>query len=1585
MEIKDNTTTFKELLQVTAIEVRDVFSHKDYNRSELNLESFSTFSIQFGQKAENLKDDISLLYEEREGKAVLTIFHKENYPDHVVENLLNKLTEILSDYESLLNRNKKEYSFVDDKERHQLLEEFNDTKANYPVDKTIVQLFEEQVEKTPDNIAVIFEETVLTYRELNEKANQLAHYIKDNHAVAGGQVIATLLPKSIDLLISLLAVEKIGCIYLPIDINYPKDRIDYILEDSDAKILLSENNNIQTLSIYQSYISLKSDEIRLASGNNLNISIKPSDIAYLIYTSGSTGRPKGVLVEHHSNINMSLDQIKTFQVTSEDKIVWFASVAFDASISEVMMSLYSGAALCIPAEEEQKDISRFISFLERTEPTVVTFPPSYLDLLSNEDLKTLKTIITAGESANPVKAKEIVENGVNYYNAYGPTEYSVCTSIFKLESHQNYTAVPIGKPISNTRVYILDEDLNLVPVGVSGKLYVSGAGLSRGYLNKVELTAEKFVDNPFEAGSKMYDTGDLARWLPDGNLEFLGRKDFQVKIRGYRIELGEIESCITQFSSSIRQVVAESKEVNGEKVLVAYYTSSLEATEATETVGSNASQRIVIDKTVLREYLQSKLPDYMVPGYFVELEAIPLTPNGKIDRKSLPGVSGEDLIRREYVAPRNATEEKLSGIWSEVLGLEKVGVTDNFFELGGHSLMVAQVLNRIHRDLSKQISFQDFFTSPTIEGITKNLTGKDYTPIPQAPEEDSYPLTPSQHRLWVLSQLEGGSQAYNMPAVVILRGELHEEYFEKSFRTLIERHEILRTTFRSDKDSGSIRQYITPKEELHFTIEVLDFTGKNESEVEDYLQSANKEAFNLEKSPLIRASLLRRENEEHLFFLSMHHIIGDGWSTEVLVSEVVETYNRLLKGGYKENEKASELTIQYKDYAVWLEQEIRGDKYQKAESYWLEQFEGELPVLELPSYKSRPLIQTYNGDNISHQFSRPFTDKLKKYSGQHGVTLFMTLMAGVKALLYRYTGQHDIIVGTPIAGRDHPDLEQQIGLYLNTLAIRTILEEESNTFTSILAKEKETLLSAYEHQLYPFDELVGKLNIRRDMSRSALFDVMVVYQSQGRLRLGSRESDAEGLEVEEYEYRSKTSQFDVSYTFSEDGDQLGLTIEYNTDIYDEFLIERMFRHFENLLSGVMEDGSGVLTLEEIDILTDAERDQLLIAFNDTIVDYPRDKTMIELFEAQAEKTPENIAVVFEDTELTYRELNEQANQLGDYLRKNYDTQADDLIAIKLDRSEQMIVSILGVLKSGAAYVPIDPEYPEDRIAYIEEDTRAKITIDESFLKAFQAELQNTQHQYTKDNLPVISRPDSLAYIIYTSGTTGQPKGVMIENKSVVSIYECWKKEYELEKIDINLLQLASISFDVFVGDICRSLLNGGKMVICPNNIKLDVQSLYELLKKHQISILEGTPALLLSLCHEIIARKLDFSFLKIFIFGSDSFNNQDFLFIRNNFGKSIKVINSYGVTEATIDSTYFDQDLSDFHGTTPIGKPFSNSKIYIGNKNRLSPVGVYDKLYISGAGLSRGYLNKVELTAEKFVDNPFEAGSKMYDTGDLAR
>jgi amino acid adenylation domain-containing protein len=1537
--------SFKEYLQNIKNEVLETLQYAsyDYKNRLTDSRNWSYYNISINSETSPDCKGILINVQINDSEDIeVNISYLEAFANKALIELLNQsFREYLVNLEDNLTVDLWNFSLLSEKERTKVLFDFNSNVVSYPKDKTIVDLFEKQVTETPDDVAVVFENSKVTFAELNKKSNQLANYISSKHNVKNGDVIGVFLPKSDLGIISLLAILKLGATYLPIDINYPQERINYIIKDSGLNLLIGADYEFKIPNC--DLLNINAVRFEDYDSKNINTQISPKDLAYLIYTSGSTGLPKGVMVEHTSNINMSLDQIRFFKVTGTDKIVWFASVAFDASISEIMMSLYSGATLCIPTEETIKDKDRFVVFLKETQASVITFPPSYLGLLSEDDISGLRCIITAGESANPTHAQAIVESGTDYYNAYGPTECAVCASMYKVSKEDfGKSMIPIGKSISNSQIYILDDYLNPVSIGVTGKLYVSGAGVARGYLNKPELTAEKFIDNPFIEGTRMYDTGDLGSWLPDGNIEFLGRKDHQVKLRGYRIELGEIENAILQYSDQLKQVVVEVKGENEEKVLVAYFVSVTN-----------------LDKSALRSFLQNSLPDYMIPGFYIALEKLPLTPNGKIDRKALPGISENDIIRKEYIAPESETEKILVAIWQEVLGLEKIGVSDNFFELGGHSLIVAQVINRMHKQLKKTVSFKVFFANPTIKALSQQLHNNDYAPLPIAAVMESYPLTASQNRLWILSQMEGGSLAYNMPAAVNLKGIVDFDTFVQSFKIIIDRHEILRTYFKTNKE-GEVRQHIIPAEEAKFTIIEEDFCFANNQReaVTNYLHEKNAEPFDLEQAPLIRASLIKLKENEYVFFLSLHHVIGDGWSIELLVSEFVKAYNGLSQGRAI---NLPELKIQYKDYAVWLNGHIQQEEQQTSEQYWLDQFKGDLPVLELPGFKKRPLIQTYNGNQLRYHFSAEFLEKVKVFSQKQDVTLFMVLMAGINALLHRYTGQEDIILGTPIAGREHPDLENQIGLYLNTLGIRTQFKEKGN-FLDLVALQKKTLLNAYDHQNYPFDALIGKLNLKRDTSRSALFDVLVILQNQSQLNNLNTEALV-GLEFSNYDFSGKMSQFDLTFTFVETND-LELSIEYNTDIYDKFLIERMFVHFENLLNAFLLQPTKAI--QEVDYLEVLEKQQLILEFNDTDVAYSKDETLLDLFEKQVKKTPHQIAVVFEDQELTYKELNENANQLAHYLVENYTIAPDDLIGIKLERSEQILVVILGILKSGAAYVPIDVNYPQERIAYIEKDSNSKIVIDQKALQSF----NKVQKKYSKENLEKINIPEDLAYIIYTSGTTGNPKGVMIEHRNAVELINWSKVEFDSAKFEI-MYAVTSYCFDLSVYEFFYALSIGKKIRILRSALEIK-----EFVSMEDKILLNTVP----SVVRQLLENKIDLKNVSLINMAGEIVPVD---IVKKLQKLPIEIRNLYGPSEDTTYSTAYLIKNQEYRSIL-IGKPISNSQVYILD-DYFNPVsiGVTGKLYVSGAGVARGYLNKTELTAEKFMNNPFIEGTRMYDTGDL--
>lgn len=853
-----------------------------------------------------------------------------------------------------------------------------------------------------------------------------------------------------------------------------------------------------------------------------------------------------------------------------------------------------------------------------------------------------------------------------------------------------------------------------------------------------------------------------------------------------------------------------------------------------------------------------------------------------------------------------------------------------------------------------------------------------YCSIPKIENRESYPLTPSQYRLWVLSQMTGGSMAYNMPGVLKIRGKLDFDKLEKSFQLLIERHEILRTYFKTVGDDFETRQFISSKRDTYFKINYQEslFNSANKSfEINKYLDQLNQEPFDLEKVPLIRATLLKIEANEYIFFFSLHHIICDGWSMEILISEVKSIYNSLV---LRNKLELPQLTIQYRDYSVWLKNRLDSDLFQASEVYWTNRFQGKTPIMELPSYKERPSIKTYSGDNQIYYYSNALLEKLKGFSQRHEVSLFMTLITGIKVLLYRYSGTNDITVGIPIAGREHPELENQIGLYLNTLPIRTIFKK-FNPFIDLINREKRILLEAYEHQSYPLDKLATKLNSTRNLSRSFLFDVLVVLQNHSELP--NILNLPGNLEIENYNYLRKTAQVDITFAFTEMEDQrLRLKIEYNSSIYDNSIIEKMFFHLENLLDQCIDYPEGLI--ENIDYLTVEERTNFYERKKNIEISYPRDKTIVDLFEEQVFNNPNNIAIVFKKRSLTYQELNEISNRLGAYLRDEYHVKPNDLIGIKLERNERMIISILGVLKAGGGYVPIDLKYPKDRIAYLEADFGGNIIITDSEWDDF----YKLKHLYTSKNLKKVNSPSDLAYIIYTSGTTGNPKGVMIEHKNVIRLFRTKKELFDFTSSD-KWTMFHSYSFDFSVWEMYGALLYGGKLVIVPSETRKEPKEFLKLILREKITVLNHTPTFFYNLLEEMMSSNdLTNIELRYIVLGGEALVPIKLKGIKNILPKT-KIINMYGITETTVHVTYKEIEQTDIdQNTSNIGKEIPTLCCYVLDENqKLVPPGVIGEIYVSGLGLARGYLNNSKITQEKFVNNPFDDKSTLYKSGDLAK
>jgi len=1507
----------------------------------------SKFDITVGAQEAGDKLSIGMEYSTK-------LFSKET-----IERMAAHFTNVLWDIAGNIDKKISEIELLDEEERHKLLYEFNDTYAEYPKDKTIHEQFEEQAEKTPDNVAVVYEDKYLTYRELNEKSNQLARVLREK-GVVSDSIAAIMAERSLDMIVGIMGILKAGGAYLPIDPEYPKDRIEHMLKDSSASILLTQKHLRGKAAFDGEAIELDSEQLYAGDSSNLEAVNKTDNLAYVIYTSGSTGKPKGVMIEHKSISNTINWKKQTHSMGINDIVLPILSYTFDAFTAGLLTTLISGACIIILNNEDIRNPHVIVQKLKKYNVThLISTPAIYSTLLDSceEDAAVLLKAVTLGgdriSDDIPVRSKQKFK-AAKIHNEYGPTENSVVTaSKADIKPGEDIT---IGKPISNTKVFILDKNNKIQPAGVAGELCIGGDGLARGYLGRPELTAEKFASNPFEPGKRMYKTGDLVRWLPDGNIEFLGRIDDQVKIRGYRIELGEIESRLLMHPDIKEAAVVAREDKNSNKYVCAYIAGEKE---------------LVLGE--LREHLCKELPEYMIPSYFVQLGKMPLTPNGKIDRKALPEPGGNMVAGAGYEAPRNVIEEKLVSIWQEVLEAEKIGIGDNFFELGGHSLKATSMAAKIYKQLNTEVPLKEIFKTPTIKGIAEYINSTEeskYTAIEKADKKEYYRVSSSQKRIYTIQQSDLDSTGYNMPAAVELEGRTDKEKLQETFRKLVERHEAFRTSFEI------VEKEIVQKihETVDFEIEYIDKTGQAYKE-QDIAEDIKKfvRAFELNKAPLIRAGLIRCAEDKHILMFDMHHIITDGTSMSILVSEFTRLYN---------GENLSELRIQYKDYAEWHNKLLATDYMKKQEDYWLKQFEGEIPVLNMATDYPRPHKQSLEGSSIQFELESGYLEKLKKLALETGSTLYMVLLAAYNVILSKYTNQEDIIVGSPIAGRPHADLSGIVGVFINTLAMRNF-PERNKTFKEFILEVKENALKVYENQDYQFDKLIEKLNIRRDLSRNPLFDTMFVLHN-----IDMQEITANGPEFKPYNFENGTSKFDITLTASEEQGQAAFNLEYSTKLFKEDTIKQFSVHFTNVLKQIAENPEDKLSA--IDVLTDEEKRTILSAFNNTQAQYPKDKTIHALFEEQVEKTPGSTALIFRDEALTnktltYKELNDRSDHLARILRGK-GVKSDSIVGIMLDRSLEMMIAIMGILKAGGAYLPIDPGYPKDRISYMLSDSKAPVLItQEKYKEHFEFKgdviLKEVLMQSGEEstNFTEASTPENLAYVIYTSGSTGKPKGVMIEHRAVNNFIKGMTDLIEFAP-DKTILALTTISFDIFVLETLLPLTKGMKVVIADEKEQKDAALLSEVIKTQHADMLQVTPSRIQMLLND--KKSTDcLEGVRTLMVGGEALPETLLKEIKQVFRG--RIYNMYGPTETTVWSTVKELTKED---RISIGKPIANTMVYITDSSMMPvPVGVPGEFYIGGDGLARGYLNNPELTKERFIENPFIHGGRIYRTGDLAR
>ena len=1474
--------------------------------------------------------------------------------------------------------------------------------TDYPVDLCVHHLVERQAEKTPDAIAIICPDLSnqssdsnseeisyhqLTYQQLNAQANQLARYLQ-SQGVDTESRVGIYLERSPTLFVALLAVLKVGGTYVPLDPNYPAERLLFMLGDAEVRSLLTDSSLLETLP--ESDIScICLDQLKLFEQpqHNLTQSVSPRQLAYIVYTSGSTGRAKGVMVEHRNLVNAYFAWESAYQLRSLSSHLQMASFSFDVFAGDVVRALGSGGRLVVCPQDWLLEPEQLYSLMISQAVDAAEFGPAVVRTLmqylqqSDQTLAFMRLLVVGSDAfyvQEYQQLKQLCSVGTRVVNSYGVSEATIDSSYFETTSLDLSEAltgegmVPIGRPFDNTQLWVLDEQMQLVPVGVAGELYIGGRGIARGYLNRPDLTQERFVEATGDF-PRLYKTGDRARYLSDGNIEYLGRGDSQIKLRGFRIELGEIEATLAKHPAIWQGVVIVRKD-RGLKRLIAYVVCEPEQS---------------IMSAEVRVFLAEKLPAPMLPGGIVLLESFPLNVNGKVDRRALPVPEVfERSLETGAVVPRNWIEKQLAKLWIDLLHLDDVGIHDSFFDLGGHSLLATQAIAQMRQAFQVELPLRLMFDQPTIAQIGEYVEAacqqqlRSIPTITPTANKDKIPLSYAQESLWFLNQLEDIGPTYNMPMPLRLTGALNVVALEKSLEALSARHMILRTVFPSQ----SVQVF--DRESLR-SLPIVDVSA--EESVDSLIFEEAKKLFDLSCGSLIRTVLLRCSAQSHVLVITLHHIVADGWSIEIFARELGQLYSAFVE---EREPTLPELPIQYADFASWQRQYLQGAVLDTMLSHWQRTLADAPPVLELPTDYPRPAVQTFNGSSARFQVDSELSDQLQQLAQERKVTLFMLLLAVFQVLLRVYSGQNDIVVGAPVANRNRAETSGLIGYFVNILVLRSDLSGDP-TFREVLKRVYEVSMDAYTYQDLPFEKLVEALQPERSLSHTPLFQVMFVLQNAPTPELVLPELTIQGIELDVI-----TSKFDLTLAMREGEGGLEGFVEYNTDLFKRETIERLMGHYQQLLKLIVECPEQ--RLSALSILTPVEKQQQQ-QWQQSATDYPTHLCIHQLFEAQVERTPDAVAVVYGEAQLSYRELNEQANQLGHYLRGS-GVRPEERVGICLDKSLELMVAVLGVLKAGGAYVPLDPNYPAERLAYMLEDSQVALVLTHSEIVEKLSEwqgiavcLDESQQIVSREDIDNLSRaatPSNLVYIIYTSGSTGQAKGVMIEHRSLVNAYFAWQDAYDLKNISSHL-QMANFSFDVFTGDWVRSLCSGARLVLCSKDLLLDAERLYGLMRSHTIEAAEFSPPVLRHLVNYLQKTEQTLSFMKLVVVGSDSVYWQDFEKLMSLCSADTRLINSYGLSEATIDSTYFELDrftrIENAKGLLPIGRPFANTQALILDADAQSvPVGITGELYIGGVGIARGYVNRPELTQEKFLELDRDPdrdlrSQTVYKTGDLAR
>lgn len=1616
-----------------------------------------------GEKAESI-----FSFEIVEGSIILgnvsyypALFHRTTM-EQIVRHLI-RYFEIVTDHLTLPLAS---ISLFTAEEEKRLLVEFNATVQEYPTTgKTLHQLFEEAVERTPEKVAVVYEEEQLTYRELNKRANQLALILR-HVGVQRESIVGILAEPSLEMIIGIYAVLKAGGAYLPIGPAYPKERIEFTLTDSGAVVLLTQSHLLAIAEFEGTIIDLTvwmenrrkgcivnetyQKGIKEANPTSCNTkyadtdhesicNLEPlstsRDLAYIIYTSGSTGKPKGVMIEHASAVNTLTALQEAYPLMEEDAYLLKTAYTFDVSVTELFGWFFGNGRLVILPKDVEKDPLALLDVIAKAQITHLNFVPSMFNAIVHlldadwlRRLHRLRYIFVAGEAIARDLVRQFQSFGsqIRLENIYGPTETAIYATWYSLARLQGGVNVPIGQPLPNVQAYILDQHHAPQPTGVAGELCIAGAGLARGYLNRPDLTAEKFIPCPFLPGERMYRTGDLARWLPDGNIEYLGRIDHQVKIRGYRIELGEIENQLLRHPGIQEAVVIDRADGNGSRYLCAYLVAKNDADSGLE---QTAAGLTIAD---LRTHLLQQLPEYMIPAYFVQMEEFPLTVSGKIDRKALPEPDDSIQTGVEYVAPEGTVETTLAQLWSQLLQIEvgRISALDNFFTLGGHSLVATQLVAHILQAFHTEITLKMIFERPTLRAQAEWIAGaqkQEYTVIQKVEDREYYPATSAQKRIYLVTQIAPESVVYNMPAVLEIKSHLDPFRLRSALQGLVQRHESLRTSFGWVDDQ--LVQRIA--DGIEVSVEEIQV---GEEELSTVIRRFIR-PFDLSQAPLMRVGVAETVEGRVFLLFDMHHIVLDGVSIGVLVHDFLSLY-----GG----ETLPELSIQYRDFAVWQDEFFASETVKVQAMYWRDQFAGEIPVLNLPTDYPRPKIQSVEGERYRFALDAEATKALIGLAQEMGATPFMTVLAAYAILLSKYSGQSDIIIGSPVAGRRHPELAHLIGMFVNTLALR-MYPEGKKTFGAFLQEVKETALNAMEHQDYPFENLLETLDLPRDLSRNPLFDVMFSWQDGNVGRGGVHH-----LEFEPYTIANPTAKFDLTLNALESEERITFEWEYAVKLFTQETVEQLARHLVAILrQGVKNPG---ITLSAIDILSEEEKHVLLEEFNATEVLYPAGQTVPELVEELALAHPQRVAVSLYGQEMTYGELNARAERLACTLRQ-VGLQSEEMVAIMAYRSFAMIIGILGIWKAGGAYVPMDPTYPEDRLEYMLRDSSARYLVTQPALGGEVRGLLDRAELTTR----IICIEDVDVVVQSAVGSGDSEQGAVVqsvvdsrdsEQDAMHSAVDSKASEQDAMQSVIDqmhsehgeALSPVSIQDPTKLAKPCPEHL--AYMIYTsgttghPKGVMVEHRNIVNTVRwrrdEYQFTaddralqlfsfsfdgfltsvfapLVSGTEIVLLdddeaknpiAIGHWLRERKVthfftvpslyaailecvdaaDVESLRMVTLGGENLPQSLVMASREKL-PHVEIFNEYGPTENAVTSTWARH--MERRDAITIGKPIANTQIFIVDAHlQPVPIGVPGQICTAGAGTARGYWKRPDLTDEKFVTNPFLSNLKDTATSD---